>query len=107
MVVRVRGFLRGVLSGWVELNFNDDVEGIKSGQSLGNSGNQRKDRSKRDNHRPVVIRIGKTAMPCHELDEGRFQNVGGTRRTSGVDCGSLPKSLSHVTQSNVTLVRLL
>ena len=63
MVVRVRGFLRGVLSGWVELNFDDDVEGIKSGQSLGNSGrNQRKDRSQRNNHRPVVIRIGKIAI---------------------------------------------
>ena len=76
MVVRVRGFLRGVLSGWDEVNFLrgvlsgwvemkwwiiDDVEG--SGQSLGDSGrNQRKDRSQRNNHRPVVIRIGKTAI---------------------------------------------
>ena len=44
MVVRVRGFLRGlrgVLSGWIEMNFEDDVEG--SDQSLGDSGrNQRK-----------------------------------------------------------------
>ena len=96
MVVRVRGFLRVVLSGWVELSFDDDVEGIKSGQSLGDSSrNQRKDHSKRNNHRPVVIRIGKTAMACHE---GRFQNVGG--RTSGVDCGSAEKP---VTQSDVTL----
>ena len=48
MVVRVRGFLRVVLSGWVELSFDDDVEGIKSGQSLGDSSrNQRKDRSQR------------------------------------------------------------
>ena len=30
MVIRVRGFLRGlrgVLSGWIEMNFDDDVEG--------------------------------------------------------------------------------
>ena len=33
--------LRGVLSGWIEMNFDDDVEG--SDQSLGNNGrNQRK-----------------------------------------------------------------
>ena len=50
MVVRVRGFLRvgmvfrlrGVLSGWIEMNFDDDVEG--SDQSLGDSGrNQREE----------------------------------------------------------------
>ena len=44
MVVRVRGFLRGlrgVLSGWIEMNFDDVVEG--SDQSLRGSGrNQRK-----------------------------------------------------------------
>ena len=75
MVVRVRGFLRGVLSGWVELNFDDDVEGIKSGQSLGNSGrNQRKDRSQRNNHRPVVIRIGKIAIgPFSECGREDFR----------------------------------
>ena len=38
MVVRVRDFLRGVLSDWVELNFDDDVEGIKLDQERSESG---------------------------------------------------------------------
>ena len=48
---------------------------IKSGQSLGNSGrNQRKDRSQRNNHRPVVIRIGKIAIwPFSECGREDFR----------------------------------
>ena len=49
--------LRGVLSGWVEMNFDDDVEESsdrslrKSGQSLSDSGrSQRNDRNQRESH---------------------------------------------------------
>ena len=55
---------------WDEMNFDDDVEG--SDQSLGDSGRNQRKIVVRNNYRPVVIRIGKTATPYYE---GRFQNV--------------------------------
>ena len=42
--------LRGVLSGWIEMNFDDDVE--VSDQSLGDSSRNRK-----DSHAKVVFRM--------------------------------------------------